>query len=102
MKLKALALSVGIFLVGAAAMNAADEKTPVAAAPKQVAVAEAPDGWLKTGTPGIYWNFCSEVEDRCYTDGAFLDYTSVVSVWCKDRACGNIYCLLYTSPSPRD
>lgn len=51
----------------------------------------APEGWTATDTPGVYWRWCEE-SDNCSSDKVLGDSGYVLAlVWCKDRACGDIY-----------
>lgn len=63
---------------------------PSTAPPSTEAQSTVPPGWSATGAQGIYWRWCPE--QACSTEAVIGDNAFVLAqVWCKDRACGDIY-----------
>ena len=51
----------------------------------------APPGWETTDKPGVYWRWCTN-DSECSTDKVLGENKySLMQVWCKERACGDIY-----------
>ena len=67
-----------------------------AAAAKEKAATEAKfkaEGWWEP-QPGIFLTWCKNVYCPGPTSNGYSDYTWRAMVWCKERACGNIYARL--------
>jgi hypothetical protein len=51
-----------------------------------------PAGWKATDQDGIYWRWCDAGDGNCTASRVIGDNDFVLAqVWCKDRACGDIY-----------
>ena len=73
----------------AQAQKAADEKAAAEAKFKA-------EGWWEA-KPGIFMRWCSKVPCPGPTSNGYSDYTWRAMVWCKERACGDIYAKLNIS-----
>ena len=62
---------------------------------RKAAAKFAAEGWWQQ-QPGIYVRWCTDKNPCPYTK-SYQDYTWKAMVWCKERACGDIYARLNIS-----
>ncbi|MDA9587373.1 hypothetical protein N9R98_00795, partial [bacterium] len=51
------------------------------------------EGWWEK-EPGIFMRWCGDEHPYCPGKRSYQDYSWRAMVWCKERACGNIYAKL--------
>ena len=76
--------------IAAAAKKRADAKKKAAKEKAAAAAKFKAEGWWEA-KPGIFMRWCSKVPCSGPTSDGYSDYTWRAMVWCKERACGNIY-----------
>ena len=61
---------------------------PAKTAPPTPKLPTIPKGWKESPRKGVFWRFCTDA-DQCVPFTA--RYGVSLIVWCRDRACGDIY-----------